>query len=54
MSEITHSYFCPYCALKYDSFEVLKSHVLEQHKAQPLPTPEGQIHLIISTTAQDF
>ncbi|MBC8461342.1 MAG: (2Fe-2S)-binding protein [Deltaproteobacteria bacterium] len=48
MSETTYSYFCPYCVLKYDSFEALKSHVLEQHKAQPLPTPEGQIHLTIN------
>lgn len=48
MSQITYSYFCPYCALKYDSLEALKTHVLEQHKAQPLPTPEGQIRLTIN------
>ncbi|MCG2777599.1 MAG: (2Fe-2S)-binding protein [Desulfobacterales bacterium] len=48
MSQTTYSYFCPYCALKYDSLEALKTHVLEQHKAQPLPTPEGQIRLTIN------
>jgi aerobic-type carbon monoxide dehydrogenase small subunit (CoxS/CutS family) len=48
MSEITHSYVCPYCATKCDTFEGLKSHVLEQHKAQPLPTPEGHIRLTLN------
>jgi len=48
MSQTAYSYFCPYCALKYDSLEALKTHVLEQHKAQPLPTPEGQIRLTIN------
>jgi len=48
MSEITHSYVCPYCATRYDTFEGLKSHVVEQHKAQPLPTPEGHIRLTLN------
>jgi aerobic-type carbon monoxide dehydrogenase small subunit (CoxS/CutS family) len=48
MSEITHSYMCPYCATKCDTFEGLKSHVVEQHKAQPLPTPEGHIRLTLN------
>jgi aerobic-type carbon monoxide dehydrogenase small subunit (CoxS/CutS family) len=48
MSEMTHHYLCPYCATQYDTFERLKSHVVEQHKAQPLPTPEGHIRLTIN------
>jgi aerobic-type carbon monoxide dehydrogenase small subunit (CoxS/CutS family) len=48
MSETTHSYVCPYCATKCGTFEGLKSHVVEQHKAQPLPTPEGHIRLTIN------
>ncbi len=48
MSEITHAYLCPYCATKCDTFEGLKSHVVERHRAQPLPTPEGQIRLTIN------
>ena len=48
MSEITHSYVCLYCATKCDTFEALKSHVLEQHRARPLPTPEGHIRLTLN------
>ena len=48
MSKMTNSYLCPYCATRCDSFEAIKSHVLEQHKAQPLPTPEGHIRLTIN------
>ena len=49
MSKMTNSYLCPYCATRCDSFEAIKSHVLEQHKAQPLPTPEGYIRLTINS-----
>jgi len=48
MGEIPHAYSCPYCATKCDTFEGLRSHVFEQHKAQPLPTPEGHIRLTIN------
>jgi aerobic-type carbon monoxide dehydrogenase small subunit (CoxS/CutS family) len=48
MSETTHYYMCPYCATKCGTFEELKSHVVEQHKAQPLPRPEGRIRLTIN------
>jgi aerobic-type carbon monoxide dehydrogenase small subunit (CoxS/CutS family) len=48
MSEITHSYVCPYCATKCGTFEGLKSHVIEQHKAQRLPTPEDHIRLTVN------
>ena len=48
MSEITHSYICPYCSTQCDTFEAIKFHVLEQHKAQPLPTPAGHIRLTLN------
>jgi aerobic-type carbon monoxide dehydrogenase small subunit (CoxS/CutS family) len=48
MGETTHHYICPYCATKCGTFERLKSHVVEQHKAQPLPIPEGYIRLTIN------
>ncbi len=48
MGEVTEAYLCPYCATKCDSFELLRSHVLQRHKAQPLPTPEGHIRLTIN------
>jgi len=48
MSEITRSFVCPYCGAKCGTFEELKSHVVEQHKARRLPRPEDQIRLIIN------
>ena len=48
MGEVAEAYVCPYCATKCDTFEVLRSHVLERHKAQPLPPPEGHIRLTIN------
>jgi len=48
MNDTTHSYLCPYCVTRCDGFDALKSHVLEAHKAQPLPTPEGHIRLTIN------
>jgi aerobic-type carbon monoxide dehydrogenase small subunit (CoxS/CutS family) len=48
MGEKTLSFPCPYCATTCDSVEALKSHVLAQHKAQPLPKPEGRISLTVN------
>jgi aerobic-type carbon monoxide dehydrogenase small subunit (CoxS/CutS family) len=48
MSEMNHYYLCPYCATKCSTFGELKSHVVEQHKAQPPPMPEGHIRLTIN------
>lgn len=48
MVEITEAYSCPYCATTCGTFEELRSHVLAEHKAQPLPTPEGRIQLAIN------
>mgnify|MGYP001108500688 FL=1 len=48
MNDTTHFYLCPYCAIRCDNFDALKSHVLEEHKAEPLPEPEGHIQLTIN------
>ena len=41
-------YTCPYCAMAYDSAEALRSHVIAEHKTEPLPSPEGLIRLTIN------
>jgi len=41
-------YSCPYCLDTFDSFEAIKSHIIDKHKAEPLPKPEGTIHLTIN------
>jgi aerobic-type carbon monoxide dehydrogenase small subunit (CoxS/CutS family) len=48
MNDTRHSYLCPYCVTKCHSFDALKSHVFEKHKAEPLPRPEGQIRVTIN------
>jgi aerobic-type carbon monoxide dehydrogenase small subunit (CoxS/CutS family) len=41
-------YSCPYCLAVYDSLETLRSHVITDHKTEPIPEPEGMIKLIIN------
>lgn len=41
-------YSCPYCLATYDSFEALRSHVITDHKTDPIPEPEGLIKLTIN------
>lgn len=41
-------YLCPYCPTTFDSIEALKKHVIAEHKAVPLPVPEGLIRLTIN------
>jgi len=41
-------YSCPYCLDTFDSFEAIKSHIIDKHKAEPLPEPEGTIRLTIN------
>ena len=48
MEEQTSKYLCPYCMTKSDTFEELKAHVIAEHKAEPLPQPEGLIRLTIN------
>ena len=51
LNKPTHNlarYSCPYCLDTFDSFEAIKSHIIDKHKAEPLPEPEGTIHLTIN------
>ena len=41
-------YSCPYCLVTYDSLEALRSHVITDHKMEPIPEPEGIIKLTIN------
>jgi len=41
-------YSCPYCLSTYDSLEALRSHVITDHKTEPIPEPEGMIKLTIN------
>ena len=41
-------YSCPYCLATYDSLEALRSHVITDHKTEPIPEPEGMIKLTIN------
>ncbi len=39
---------CPYCLESFDSFEAIKSHVIEDHRAEPVPEPEGTVRITIN------
>ncbi len=41
-------YSCPYCLKTFGFFESVKSHVLAEHKAEPLPEPEGTVRLTVN------
>ena len=41
-------YLCPYCSRTFDTFEQLKTHVIADHKTEPLPQPEGLIKLTVN------
>jgi len=41
-------YQCPYCATTFDTFDELKSHVIAEHRTEPLRRPEGLITLTIN------
>lgn len=45
---------CPYCLNTFDSFEAIKSHVLVRHPVEPLPEPEGTIHVTINGQQHKF
>jgi aerobic-type carbon monoxide dehydrogenase small subunit (CoxS/CutS family) len=47
-------YTCPYCAMAHDSTEALKSHVIAEHKTEPLPPPEGLIRLAINAQGYEL
>lgn len=41
-------FLCPYCGDKFDSFELLKDHIVKAHKDEPAPVPEGMIRLKVN------
>jgi aerobic-type carbon monoxide dehydrogenase small subunit (CoxS/CutS family) len=45
---------CPYCYQVMDSFEALKTHVLTDHQAEPVPEPEGLIRLTVNKESHTF
>ncbi len=40
--------FCPYCSNTFDTVEELRSHMITEHKGQPLPVPKGLIKLTVN------
>ena len=42
------NYSCPYCLIVFSSYETMKSHVLTDHKIEPVPEPEGTIHITVN------
>ena len=48
----TSKYLCPYCTAQKGSFEDLKAHVLESHKGEGVPLPDGMIRLTVN--GQDY
>jgi aerobic-type carbon monoxide dehydrogenase small subunit (CoxS/CutS family) len=53
-STALNKYSCPYCLNTFDSFEAIKSHVLAHHAAEPLPEPDGTIHVAINGQKYTF
>jgi aerobic-type carbon monoxide dehydrogenase small subunit (CoxS/CutS family) len=51
LTTTTDSYLCPYCSVRLDTFNSLKTHVLVHHSTEPLPLPEGIIRLTINKQA---
>ena len=41
-------YICPYCATSFNSIELLKDHVVKEHRTHPLPSSEGMIGLTVN------
>jgi aerobic-type carbon monoxide dehydrogenase small subunit (CoxS/CutS family) len=41
-------YLCPYCTAETNGFDQLKAHVLENHKDDPVPLPDGMIRLTVN------
>jgi len=39
---------CPYCSADFERFDDLKTHVVAEHKTQPLPKPSGAIELTVN------
>lgn len=51
VSAETKKYLCPYCSETLATFEALKGHVVQEHKTEPVPVPEGLIKLMVNGQA---
>ena len=51
LNKTTDSYLCPYCSVRFDTFNSLKAHVIAEHSTEPLPLSEGIIQLTINKQA---
>ncbi len=47
-SDTQTRYLCPYCSTTCVTFAALKAHALDEHKAEPVPAPEGLIRLTVN------
>lgn len=45
------AYSCPYCAAVFPAHEGIKAHILARHATEPLPEPEGTIHIRVNGQA---
>lgn len=52
MKEEASKYLCPYCRTQTEGFEELKAHVLERHRDEAVPLPDGMIRLRVN--GQDY
>ncbi len=39
---------CPYCSRTHESFDDLKTHVIAEHKTDPLPRPHGLVKFTVN------
>jgi aerobic-type carbon monoxide dehydrogenase small subunit (CoxS/CutS family) len=44
----TSNYLCPYCHTTFETVDNLKTHVITDHPAEPLPRPPGLITLFVN------
>ena len=42
------SCLCPYCSARFENLEALKTHVVDEHGAEPLPKAPGLVNLTIN------
>jgi aerobic-type carbon monoxide dehydrogenase small subunit (CoxS/CutS family) len=41
-------YSCPYCQEVFDCFDAIKSHILDSHRGESLPDPEGVVQFTLN------
>jgi aerobic-type carbon monoxide dehydrogenase small subunit (CoxS/CutS family) len=47
-SEKGKDFVCPYCNVRFDNFENLRSHIMAEHSGQSMPKPPGSIGITIN------